>query len=137
MNLCFIFALFFAPFLGGYGVFALLFAPGCPRNTGDTTCLRFCGGQEGFVSFVVFFVSFVCGEGQRVWCDISAPNAGGDKLVFWGVFGSSVPKKKRRKNEGEEKKKTTTKKEKNNQEEKKKKRRRRRKKKRRRTTQGQ
>ena len=63
---------------------------------------------------------------KRVCCDIFGPNAAGHKLVmplFWGVFGSSVPrknkkKKEEKKEEEEEKKK---KKEKNKKEKKKKK----------------
>ena len=37
----FIFAFFFAPFLGGKQVFCLALAPGWPENTGGTTCAHF------------------------------------------------------------------------------------------------
>ena len=74
-----IFSSFFPPFLGGYAVFALELVPRAPRNTGGSA----------------FCVFFPCKRGgQRVRCDIFAPNTGGRRFFcpfFGGVFGSSVP----------------------------------------------
>ena len=74
------FSSFFAPFLGGYAVFALELVPRAPRNTGGERVLR-------------FFPPCKRG-GQRARCDIFAPNTGGRRFFcpfFGNVFGSSVP----------------------------------------------